>query len=125
MTLIGERLSLSPEPTLHLLGAMGIELATIWLAALIFCSLTGQQLRQHIEPWAVLGVGYIGAVLAIPPPTLETSYQFVFSILAVGAGSATPRLVPRRVDWLAAGVTALAAITVGALVYTVAYVTVL
>lgn len=121
-TLIGERIVLSSSPTLHLLYAMGIELVTIWLAAVIFCSLTDQQIRNHVEPWAVLGVCYAGAVLLVPPPTLDMSYQFVFTVLGVGVVCAAPRLDPRRFDWLTAAITALTAISIAAFTYGVIYV---
>lgn len=120
-TLIGHRITLSSSPTIHLLSAAGIELALVWLAAIVFYSLTNRQLRDHIEPWAALAVGYGGAVLAIPPPTLDTSYPFVFSILGVGVMCAAPRLDPRRLDWLNAVMTAVTGITIAVLTYIVSY----
>lgn len=120
-TLIDERIALSHSPTLHLLGAMGLELIVIWLAVVVLCSLTHRRLRDHVEPWAVLGVVYAVAVPAIPPPTLDTSYQFVFSILGVGVVCGAPRLDPRRPEWLTAAVTALTAVTAAALVYAALY----
>lgn len=120
-TLISHRIMLSSSPTTHLLGAMGIELALMWIAAIVFCSLTNRQIKDHIEPWAALAVGYGGVVLAIPPPTLDMSYQFVFSILGVGVVCAVPRLDPRRFDWLTAAMTAVTAITIAALTYFVSY----
>lgn len=120
-SLIGGRIALSSSPTLHLLGAMGIELLVIWLAAAVVCSLTHHRLRDHVEPWAVLGVVYAVAVPTIPPPTLDTSYPFVFSVLGVGVVCGAPRLDPRRPEWLTAAVTALTAVTAAALAYAVLY----
>lgn len=122
VTLIQERIVLSPSPTLHLLGAMGIELATILLAVIIFCSLTERQFRDHVEPWAALGICYAGATLTVPPPTLDVSYPFVFSILGVGVVGAAPRLNPRRLDWLTAVITALTTVIIAALTYAVTYI---
>lgn len=85
-----ERLALSPDPTLHLLGAFALELATIWLAALVYCRLSDISLYEAVDRRATLGVVYAVAVLAIDPPTLTVSYQFVFSIIAVGILAAFP-----------------------------------
>lgn len=84
LPLVAERLSLHPDPTLHLLGAFAIELATFWLAALAYVSLSDRQLRVCIDWRAALGVGYAGVALALPAPTLESSYRFVVSVLALG-----------------------------------------
>ncbi|WP_248906928.1 metal-dependent hydrolase [Halocatena marina] len=121
MQLIEGRVAVSQSPTLHLLGAVGIELATMWLAAIAFCSIADRQLRDHIEPWAVLGVVYAVAVPTIPPPTLALSYPFVVSVLGVGVVCSVPRLDPRRHEWLTAAVTGLTAVTVAVLTYVVTY----
>jgi membrane-bound metal-dependent hydrolase YbcI (DUF457 family) len=84
VTLIADRVVLIADPTLNLLGVFGIELATVWLAAAVYGSLSGYRLRQAIDWRAALGIAYAGAALAIPAPTLESSYQFVVSVLAVG-----------------------------------------
>lgn len=85
-----ERVLLSPDSTLHLLGAFGVELATIWLAAIVYCWLTDRSLRTHVRWRAALGVAYAGAALALPAPTVDSSYRFVFSVLAVGAVGPAP-----------------------------------
>lgn len=85
-----ERVLLSPDSTLHLLGAFGVELATIWLAAFVYCRLTDRSLRTHVRWRAALGVTYAGAALALPAPTVDSSYRFVFSVLAVGAVGPAP-----------------------------------
>lgn len=83
-TLVAERIALHPDPTLHLLGAFGIELATFWLAALVSLAVLDRPLRTCIDWRAALGIGYAGAALALPAPTLESSYTFVLSVLALG-----------------------------------------
>lgn len=88
--LLTDRVLLSPDSTLHLLGAFGVELATIWLAALVYCRLTHRSLRTHVHWRAAFGVAYAGAALALPPPTVDSSYRFVFSVLAVGAVGPAP-----------------------------------
>ncbi|WP_336343586.1 metal-dependent hydrolase [Halalkalicoccus ordinarius] len=88
--LLTDRVLLSPDSTLHLLGTFGVELATIWLAALVYCRLTHRSLRTHVRWRAALGVAYAGAALALPAPTVDSSYRFVFSVLAVGAVGPAP-----------------------------------
>lgn len=126
--LLPTRVTLAPDPTLHLLGAFALELATVWLALAVYLLLREQPLRAHVHPRAVLGAGYAAAVLALPPPTLAVSYHFVFSVLAVGlvigpADLSVPNLrcVRSRRSVLLTG---LAAVTVAWLSYTVAYVVV-
>jgi membrane-bound metal-dependent hydrolase YbcI (DUF457 family) len=85
VTLVAERLTLHPDPTLHLLAAFGLELLTVWLAVAVYLDLRGGRLRQHVCPRATLGLSYAVAALSLPAPTLEVSYHFVFSVLAVGS----------------------------------------
>ena len=119
--LLTGRVSLHADPTMHLLGAFFVELATIWVALAVFARLRGWRLRSHISPRASLGVSYASAVVLVPAPTLEVASPFVFSVLAVGllgvgldreAITASPRETVS---------TALAAVTVAALAYAGAY----
>ena len=121
------RVTLSADPTLHLLGAFGVELATLWAALAVYCALAVRPVRGTVRPRAGIGVGYAGAVPLVPPPTLAVSYHFVFSILAVGALGVLPRPrvrdAPRlrRPDAVAAVGTGLAAVTLAWLSYGLAY----
>lgn len=132
--LITDRITLAADPTLHLLGAFWIELLTIWLAAFVYCWLTKRSLETHIHGRAALGVAYAVAALAVPAPTLASSYQFVFSVLAVGVIGPAPLVRNRRGanrlhrmadgdSVLAAILTGLAAITLASVAYAVVYVT--
>ncbi|GAB6861532.1 metal-dependent hydrolase [Haloplanus litoreus] len=132
-TLVSERVTLAADPTLHLLGAFGVELATIWAAVAVAGLATGLRPRTAVGPRAGLGAGYAASVLLIPAPTLDLSYPFVFSVLGVGLVGALPRVrvvgtpagpTVEPPDWLAALLTGLSAITVAWLAYTVAYVVV-
>ncbi len=120
-----ERVLLSADPTLHLLGTFGLVLATLWLAAATYCLLDGRALRSHVDPRAVLGAGYAPAIVLLPPPTLEVSYHFVFSVLAVGTVAVVvdPPVPDVRIGRTRATValTALAAVTVAWSGYAVAY----
>jgi len=136
-----ERVTLHPDPTLHLLAAFFIELGIVWLAVLAYHDLRGRGVRNSVSPRAAVGTGYAIAALTIPAPTLASSYHFVFSVLAVGlvgplevrpgrtrqtvtdGGSETHDRLRRLglCDRLTAGVTALSAITLAALGYTGAY----
>jgi membrane-bound metal-dependent hydrolase YbcI (DUF457 family) len=128
--LVTERIALAADPTLHLLGAFWFELATIWLAAGVYCWLTNRRLRNHVHGRAALGLAYAAAALVVSAPTLDSSYQFVFSVLAVGVVGPAPlvRRGARRVRhtdddwWLRAILTGLAAVTVASVAYAVAYV---
>lgn len=121
VSVVGERIALHPDPTLNLLGAFGVELAIIWAALVVAFSLTERPVRTHVDRRAVLGIAYAGAAVMLPAPTLDASYQFVFSVLAVGV-VAFPRRQVRRVDVPRVVCTALAVVTYAALAYGVAYV---
>ncbi|OAQ51072.1 hypothetical protein HTG_18465 [Natrinema mahii] len=132
-TVLQSRVVLHADPTLHLLGAFAIELATIWLAAAVVCRLTDRSVIATINRRAAVGVAYGVAALAVTPPTLEVSYHFVFSILGVGllcgvvretptpTAFASVRSPPAFETLLEAGVTALAAITVALAAYLTVY----
>jgi membrane-bound metal-dependent hydrolase YbcI (DUF457 family) len=122
--LLPRRVLLSGDPTLHLLGAFGLELAAVWLAVGTAVWLHGHSLREYVTPRATLGVGYAGVVPVLAPPTLAVSYHFVFSVLAVGAAVTALALVrdphsPRVRQ--RAFVTGLAATTAAWLAYAVGY----
>jgi membrane-bound metal-dependent hydrolase YbcI (DUF457 family) len=131
--LVTDRVVLAADPTLHLLAAFGVELATVWAAVAVVCIATGLRPTTAVSPRATLGAGYAASVLLIPAPTLDLSYPFVFSVLAVGLLGFFPRVRlvgdPRGPtveppDWLGAALTGLSAITVAWLAYGVAYVAV-
>lgn len=145
VTLVAERVTLHPDPTLHLLAAFFLELAAIWLAVAAYHHLQGRRLRDSIAKRATVGFGYAAAAVAVPAPTLDSSYQFVFTALAVGIvgpvrlrfrrgsrsrsasgdGTGTPsRSVPARLglsDATTAIVTGLTAITLAGVAYTLVY----
>ena len=120
-----ELIELSPDPTVHLLAAFGIELATVWLAVAVYLRLRGLSLRGHVHRRSVLGAGYVGMALVLPPPTLAASYQFVFSVLAVslvGVSADLPTPDLRSLESrLAVGLTGLAAVTIAWLAYAAGY----
>jgi membrane-bound metal-dependent hydrolase YbcI (DUF457 family) len=138
---IRERVLLHPDPTLHLLGAFFVELAAIWVAVAAYHDLRGYRLRKSVARRAMLGFGYAAVAFTLPAPTLDSSYQFVFTALAVGvvgpvrvslrrvsrqgSTSANPAgWVPGRLgfsDARTAVVTGLAAVTLAALGYTLVY----
>ncbi|QKY20225.1 metal-dependent hydrolase [Halolamina sp. CBA1230] len=125
--LVTERVALSADPTLHLLGAFGVELAAIWAGLLVAMWLLERPIRDAIDFRAVAGAGYALAALAIPAPTLEFSYPFVFSVLSVGMIGVVPRVRLPDVeieppDAVGAALTGLAAVTLAGAAYAVAYV---
>lgn len=122
-TLFDGHVALHGDPTLHLLGAFAIELAAIWLGVFAYHHATGEPIRANINARATLGAAYALAVFVIPPPTLDVSYHFVFSVLAVGFVGSVPDPIQRRLpDRTTAFVTGLAAVTLAGLGYALAYV---
>lgn len=118
--LLAGRVVLSSDPTLHLLVAFGVEVAAIWAGVLVFARLTDRSLVERTRPRAVAGVAYAVAVLVVPPPTLDLSYPFVFSVLGMGLVGAVP-LDRRLPDATTAAITGLAGVTLAAAAYAVAY----
>jgi len=131
LRLLTERVALLADPTLNLLAVFGVELATIWLAGYVYLRATDRRLLEHVDTRAAFGAAYALAAVAMPAPTLDVSYHFVFSILAVGAVGVAPNLLPSRsvlsaewheaVTWVLTGLTA---VSIAALTYTLVYVSV-
>jgi len=128
--LVAARPTVFADPTLNLLAPLYLELATAWLAVAAYLWLTDglPTLRGHLRGRAALGLGFGGAALIVPPPTLDVSYHFVFPLVGLGAAAAAPlpgvevrSLADLRDQPLSVAVTALAAVSLGALAYTVAY----
>jgi hypothetical protein len=94
VAVLSGRVALSADPTLHLLGAFALELAVVWAALLAFCYVTAR--RPRVKARAMAGLAYGGVFFLLPPPTLDVSYHFVFSILAVGTVLAVPVAAPTR-----------------------------
>lgn len=121
------------DPTLNLLTLFGIEVALAWAALAVVSDLSGQALRDHLDPQAGLGVGFAAVLPVIPPPTLQVAYQFALGTIATGlllgiAPRAWPDRLAVRTDGgvrrhrpLAILVTALAGATAALLGYLVAY----
>lgn len=123
--LLPDRVLLSSDPTLQLLGSFALELATVWLAVVVYLGLRDRRAREYVHRRAVLGAGYAGIALALPAPTLAVSYHFVFSLLAVGLVGVSidfpvPDIQSRETRWTIV-VTGLAAVTLGLLAYTASY----
>mgnify|MGYP000211546934 CR=1 FL=1 len=121
--LVSHRITLHPDPTLHLLGAFLIEIGTVWLGIWTYTRSRDVSIRRLVHPRAGLGTGYSGAAFVIPPPTLHNAAVFVFSILtlsAVGLGLPSHPFT-RPVDALGTIVTGTATVTVAAVAYGVAY----
>lgn len=117
------RVSLHPDATLHLLGAFLVELATVWLALAVLARLSDVHLAPHVGRRSFAGFGYAGAVLVLPAPSLDAATAFVFSLVAVGLVGVPVRRAGTGTHgaWRAI-TTALAAVTLAALAYGLAYV---
>jgi hypothetical protein len=128
--LVTDRVVLAADPTLHLLGAFGVELATVWAAVVVAALATGLRPTAAVRPRASLGATYAASVLLIPAPTLDLSYPFVFSVLGVGLLGIVPRVrlagrpaapAVEPPGWVAAALTGLSAITIAWAAYAAAY----
>jgi membrane-bound metal-dependent hydrolase YbcI (DUF457 family) len=129
VTLVATRPELFGDATLNLLAPLYLELATAWLALVVYLWVDGRDPREYLSGRATFGVGFAGAAFLLPAPTLDVSYHFVFSLLAVGGALAAPlplvevrsladlRAHPRR-----AVVTGLTAVTLAVVGYTLVYV---
>ncbi len=118
----GDRVTLLADPTLNLLAIFGLELTAIWIGVAVGARLLGWSLLRAVDRPAAGGVLYGAAAFVLIPPTLETSYQFVFSVLAVGSLGAVSmgrRFERRRMT--RAAVTGLAAVTLAGAAYTIVY----
>ncbi|MFC6991063.1 metal-dependent hydrolase [Haladaptatus sp. GCM10025707] len=125
MTVLAGRVTLHPDPTVHLVCAFLVELTTIWLALWVYLSLDGRSPVAYLNQRATLGGGYAAAAFLLPAPTLDTSYHFVFSVLALGVVGVRPRRPTRwsitEPNLLETLVTGLAAITIAVVGYTAVY----
>lgn len=122
VTVFADRVAPFLDPTHNLLLAFGVELAVIWTGILVVGWLTRTEVREAIGYRAGVGVGYAGVALVLVPPTMQTSYPFVFSALALGVVGVYPTRVSwREIDISEAVVTGLTAVTIGVIAYTVTY----
>jgi hypothetical protein len=90
VSLFESYVALHPDPTVHLLAAFAIELTIVWLAFLTYLRLGDRDPWAVIDRRAIAGIGYGGAAVVIPAPTLSAADPFVFSVLAVGAIGVAP-----------------------------------
>ncbi|WP_266077993.1 metal-dependent hydrolase [Haladaptatus caseinilyticus] len=131
--LLHSRIALLSDPTLNLLAIFALELTMAWFAVVVYFHVRDdhrhdERLLGHIHGRATLGAGYALAVVFLPAPTLDVSYHFVFSVLAVGAVGVGPKLYPLQPfhverdpkTWLCTG---MAAVTFAILAYAGAYIT--
>lgn len=120
--ILAERVALHPDPTLNLLAIFGLELLCLWAAVVVATDLTGRSIQATIDWRATAGAVYGVAALLMPAPTLDVSYHFVFSVVAIGSVGVAPlgfTLTRDRV--ISASITGLAAISLAGAAYTVVY----
>ncbi|WP_134672152.1 metal-dependent hydrolase [Halorussus marinus] len=127
-SLLDARVVLHADPTLNLVGVFGIELATIWAAGYVYLRATDRRLFAHVDARAAVGIAYAIAAVVLPAPSVDGSYQFVFSILALGFVGVAPQLLPSRsiltAEWhetVTWALTGLGAVSVATLAYTLTY----
>ena len=117
-----ERVALHPDPTLNLLAIFGVELLCLWAAVVVATELTGRSIQATIDWRATAGAAYGAAAVVMPAPTLDVSYHFVFSVVAIGSVGVAPLGFELTRDRLvSATITGLAAISLAGTAYTVVY----
>ena len=117
-----ERVALHPDPTLNLLAIFGLELLCLWAAVVVATELTGRSIQATIDWRATAGAVYGVAALLMPAPTLDVSYHFVFSVVAIGSVGVAP--LGFKLTWdrlISASITGLAAISLAGAAYTAVY----
>lgn len=119
--LLAARPQLFGDPTLDLLAAFALELTCLWAGVYAYHRVSGTPLREPLHGRAAAGAAYALAALVITPPTLDVSYHFVFSVVAVGAVGVVEPTKRRLPDPASAAVTGLAAVTAAGVGYTLAY----
>ncbi len=118
----GGRVTLAADPTLNLLAVFGLELAAVWLGVVVAARLLGWSVRDAVDRRVTAGAAYGAAVFVLPPPTMEASYHFVFSVLAVGTVGAGPLVGSVARERLArAAVSGIAAVTLAVAAYALIY----
>ena len=125
------KIAVAPDPTVNLLALFGLELALAWAATWTVASHRDWSIAGAVEPQAVLAGGFAAAALVIQPPTLQVAYHFALGTLATGVvlgvvpgvvrgrASATPSRLGHRTG----AVTGLAAVSLAAFAYLLAYLT--
>jgi hypothetical protein len=126
--LLERRLVLVADPTVNLLLAFFVELAVLWLGLVTVARLRGWRLRVHVRGRAAVGVGYAGALVAFPAPSIDAAAPFVVTVLAVGLSvglsvgvSGRGQRGNRGRRLVSAVATGLTAVTVAGGAYLVAY----
>ncbi|MFA1609461.1 hydrolase [Halobellus rubicundus] len=84
--LLTERVVLSVDPTLNLLGILFVEVAAVWAAVAVYAQLAspgGSQtaLRDAVDPRAGLGLVYAPAAFVLPRPTIADAHVLGFTIV--------------------------------------------
>lgn len=137
------RVSLAADPTLHLLGALFVELAAVWAGVAVFSRVAGGRigggrLRDAIDRRAGVGVAYAPAAIVLPRPTIADAHVLgativpLAALVGVWSGYASFRrnrasdrdgAETRRDEHIFAGVvTGVTALALAALTYTVVYI---
>ncbi|MFB6283066.1 MAG: metal-dependent hydrolase [Halobacteria archaeon] len=91
--LLTDRVTLILEPTVNLVVIFLIEILIIWLAIYTFGKLRHMEIGSRLHWRAMVGTVYGAAFFIIPSPTLDMSYQFVFTVMSMGIIGFVPALV--------------------------------
>lgn len=98
-----ERVSLAADPTLHLLGALFVELAAVCVGLAVFSRLAGNEigggrLRDAIDRRAGVGVAYAPAAVVLPRATIADAHVLGATIVPLAAlvGVWVARVAHRR-----------------------------
>lgn len=123
------RISVAPDPTVNLIVLFGLELALAWAVVWTVSVERDWQIREATGAPGLLGVGFAAAAFVITPPTLQVAYHFALGTLATGfilgvvPGVARVRgsADRRSIDYRTGIVTGLAAVSLAAVAYLLAF----
>lgn len=116
--------SLSPDPVLHFVGAVAVEVALLAVCIHLRCRLHDRRATEFLSPAAVAGLGYAAALGRVPPPTFAEAYQFTTGLFLLAVAVV---LLVARAGWsdrtvqLRAFVTGVATFGLGLVGYAAAY----
>lgn len=120
---LGE-MTLSSDPVLHFVAAVGVEVALLGACLHLVFSLYDRRTLEYVSPLALTGFGYAAVLGRVPDPTFAEAYQFTTGLfllaatVAVLVGRADPRHQRVRARAFVTGVAAFGAGLVG---YAAAY----
>jgi hypothetical protein len=89
---------LSPDPVLHFVFAVAVEVALLGACLHLVCALYDRRTLDYLSPLALAGLGYAAVLGRVPDPTFAEAYQFTTGlfVVAMAVALAVLRTDPRH-----------------------------